>query len=543
MLPRLPTDDRRRELCMTLPSPQPSPFEGEGALRCKVDYSARPKVVESLQRQSRLLGPALIVLVAVFHLTTLRSGHDWGGDFALYILHAQNIVEGQPYAQTPYIYNPHYPQLSPRAYPPVYPLMLAPLYAAYGSGPPSMKTITAMQVQLICIFVAWLAVIWWSLKDRLSPLGALGLIAALGFSPYLWLFKHSILSDIPFAMFVYVSLWLIDRFMRADAPMRRRIVLAVGAGLAMYLASATRSGGWLLPLGLLIYMLIWQRGAWKPTLIAIATFLAPALVQMLLLATGADYADQFAGYAFGQILVNAINHWHWAATLWHNGYADWLMIVVFYLFAALAVLGYIASVRQPISIYELFAPLYLLAVPLFPVFEPLRYLIPLLPLYIFYILIGAESLQIGQRRMAAAGTLVVLLIILLTYTARYTKQDFGPQREGIAVPTSTELFDYVRQRTEPDDVFVFVKPRVLALMTGRRCAAWQLPANMPSIEAYHDDLWRYFRQIDARYLIVTAWPPFDRQLMMPFVQRSPATLHPVLSNRHFNVYRIGATKK
>ena len=103
---------------------------------------ARPKVAESLQRQSRLLGPVLIVLVAVFHLTTLRSGHDWGGDFALYILHGQNIVEGDPYAQTPYIYNPYYPELSPRAYPPVYPLMLAPLWAAYGGEPLSMKAIT-----------------------------------------------------------------------------------------------------------------------------------------------------------------------------------------------------------------------------------------------------------------------------------------------------------------------------------------------------------------------------------------------------------------
>jgi hypothetical protein len=44
----------------------------------------------------------LLVLLAVgaFFLATVRSGHWWGDDFGLYILHAKNIAEGLDYRQT-----------------------------------------------------------------------------------------------------------------------------------------------------------------------------------------------------------------------------------------------------------------------------------------------------------------------------------------------------------------------------------------------------------------------------------------------------------
>jgi hypothetical protein len=46
----------------------------------------------------------LLITIAVFHTATIRPGHIWGDDFAMYIHHARNIVEGRPYAQTGYLY-------------------------------------------------------------------------------------------------------------------------------------------------------------------------------------------------------------------------------------------------------------------------------------------------------------------------------------------------------------------------------------------------------------------------------------------------------
>ncbi len=56
--------------------------------------------------KSNFLLAVTVLGIAAWHLLTIRAGHDWGDDFSLYIHHAKNIVEGQPYADTGYLYNP-----------------------------------------------------------------------------------------------------------------------------------------------------------------------------------------------------------------------------------------------------------------------------------------------------------------------------------------------------------------------------------------------------------------------------------------------------
>lgn len=59
---------------------------------------------------------------------TIRPGQPWGDDFAMYILHAKNIASGKAYTDTGYIPNPGYAVLGPAAYPPLFPLVLSPVY-------------------------------------------------------------------------------------------------------------------------------------------------------------------------------------------------------------------------------------------------------------------------------------------------------------------------------------------------------------------------------------------------------------------------------
>ena len=58
---------------------------------------------------------AVILSLCLFYFLTIRDGHNWGGDFSMYIHHAKNIVDGTKYQDTGYIYNPSYPSLSPKA--------------------------------------------------------------------------------------------------------------------------------------------------------------------------------------------------------------------------------------------------------------------------------------------------------------------------------------------------------------------------------------------------------------------------------------------
>ena len=86
----------------------------------------------STYKLEKLIALSLILAIGLFYLSTIRDGHDWDGDHSMYIQHARNIVEGSDYRESGYIFNPSCPSWGPESYPPVFPLLLSPLYRLYG---------------------------------------------------------------------------------------------------------------------------------------------------------------------------------------------------------------------------------------------------------------------------------------------------------------------------------------------------------------------------------------------------------------------------
>jgi hypothetical protein len=98
----------------------------------------------------------VVIILAVVYLSSLSPGHVFANDdFAAYIMHGANLVEGRPYASIRYVPNPRALWLSPtNGYPPVYPLMLAPVYKVWGVNLEAFKIITiACFVGFLVIFV------------------------------------------------------------------------------------------------------------------------------------------------------------------------------------------------------------------------------------------------------------------------------------------------------------------------------------------------------------------------------------------------------
>ena len=160
-------------------------------------------------QSSKFLTAWVIVVLAGFYLTTLRSGHEWGDDFSLYVAHARNVVEGRPYADTGYVYNPYFPSLSPRTYPPIFPLLLAPVYAVFGLN------LAAMKILVVLLFAAFLGVLAMTLRPRLSPPLVAGCLLVVGLNPFLWQHKDRLLSEVPFLLFAYLALYCLDRALDA----------------------------------------------------------------------------------------------------------------------------------------------------------------------------------------------------------------------------------------------------------------------------------------------------------------------------------------
>ena len=99
-------------------------------------------------------------------------------------------------------------------------------------------------------------------------------------------------------------------------------------------------------------------------------------------------------------------------------------------------------------------------------------------------------MESGVQRKMLIGFCV---FVLANYLAWYSAADYGPI-SGFQDETSVELFDYVEANTQPDEVCVFFKPRVLTFVTGRSASAYPLGNDS-------SELWEYVEKIDATILI------------------------------------------
>ncbi|MBK8343170.1 MAG: hypothetical protein IPL12_07480 [Bacteroidetes bacterium] len=121
----------------------------------------------------------LLFVVAIFSLITMNSFHAWGDDFAMYLMHAENIATGKPYAETGFIYNDLAPTYAPQSYPPGFPLLLAIVQPFFGLNFLAYK----IYILLFFLIFLWLVYVW--LKDKVDGRYVVGIIIALGFNPFI----------------------------------------------------------------------------------------------------------------------------------------------------------------------------------------------------------------------------------------------------------------------------------------------------------------------------------------------------------------------
>jgi len=485
------------------------------------------------EKSRRLFVVALLAAIGAIHFCSLRRGHDWGGDFAMYVSHARNLAQGIPYAETGYIYNPAYATIGPPTYPPVCPLLLVPAYMLYGLN------LEVMKLVMLASLVFFLLFVFLSFRRELPFWHTTVIVVLVGLNRCSLGDVNSIGSDLPFVAVLYLTIFIIQKAYEgaaADPPRRGYLLLAA---VLIPIAYGTRTLGILLLPSLLLYDLLRYRRITRSAVLVTVVFLAAALAQSMLLHSDASYFDQY-DVGPGVFLHNAAGYAAEFAAFWHNGYFKPLGALLFLALTALGVLGYVSSLRRQVTFLEIFPVLYLVAVLLFPGYAGRRYLEPILPLYLLFAARGLEH-QWLARRVAVHRAVSALLLVAVTasYAAAYTQVDLDVT-EGISQPESVAMFDYVRSQTDGTDVMIFIKPRVLALLTSRRTSAY----HMPEEDA---ELWDYFDRIGATHLVVVenddalagAEDPARLQYLREFAQRNAADLTPVFANADFHVYRIG----
>ena len=196
----------------------------------------------------------LIVGLSVSALCgSLTQSHDWGDDFASYIMQAQSITQGTPDAfvdANRITIEQSYYQMGPIAYPWGFPLLLAPIFALFGLNILALKTVGALS------FLLFLLVLWRAFRRVHTAPGFLCLVALFALNPTLLGFSDHVLSDLPFLLVSTLCIVLIQEVIVEE----RRIfsqpldLALIGAGIAF--AFLIRTNGILLVITLGLSQLV-----------------------------------------------------------------------------------------------------------------------------------------------------------------------------------------------------------------------------------------------------------------------------------------------
>ena len=513
--------------------------------------------------ESKSLASMVIITIGIFYAATLREGHDWGGDFSQYILHARNIAEGRPYLDIGYIVN-IFSFVAPDKYPPVFPILLAPVYLFYGLD------LIALKLVVVASFCMSLLFIHKSFRVNLSRSATSLLLLVVGFNPVFWSFKDYVLSDFTFMMFSFMSLCMMQRsydLNSSDCSSIKnieKIWSIILLGIVMYLAYGTREVGLVLPLTILTYELLTLRKITKVSLISISVFAVFVMLQHY--ALKGSYISPIIENNIAQLAndhsksVIAFNNWdflsfdithilrqirHYSSLILEFWMPDRVMElsvwslpgwILFWSFNLLALIGYTLAIWKKNTVLEIFPAGYMAVLILFGGSQGIRYLLPVLPFLIYYAFLAVMAIKIPNIiKIRNTSTSLFCLAIFLLYAPYISAKKDQIIEAGISSPQAIELWSYINDKTGPDDTFLFAKPRVLSLLTERNASAY--PSN-PDPEF----IIQYLNAIDADYLVVgdISWGGKalkNHSKNMFYNSRTESFYSLTFKNDYFKVYR------
>jgi hypothetical protein len=472
--------------------------------------------------RSRFLLVGLLIFIAAFQFQSVTPGHDWGDDFAMYIAHARNLVQGRPYSDTGYIYNPEEPIGPPRA-PPGLPILLAPIYAVRGAD------LVAMKMLIVVGFIGALALLALLAERWDTRATALAVTALVGFHPFFWDFKNKIFSDLPFLCFFLLGIWLGEQSLvvRSGRPAALRTGITLGVVWAA--AYATRSAGSVLPLALVTTELLTRRRLQRSTIVALAVFALSATLQSIWLQDPSDYLVHSA-YDPSVIMSNAVAYAGSFRGLLDSGFSARGARAVFAITNILVLAGFLRSWMKGQQLPAITAMLYLGGALLWPVNAGVRYLIPLIPFYFFYGVVGLRLFDERFLRQRHIVALTAVSLALAIYGGLYYRATKAPWYPRIDNANARSLFTFVRASTPPTAVIIFKKPRALALYTGRRGAIYTT--------SEHRHPWQFIEKIGATFIVTIRRSTQDSGYVTDLERERPHSLAGVFANDEFVVYRL-----
>ena len=480
----------------------------------------------------------VLLLALLFPLLFLGvwDRHDWGDDFAQYLLQAKNVVDGRAQIDNGLVFPADSEKFAVTAYPVGFPLLLVPVYYLFGTSVKPYFILLSLT-----LIVSGLLLFRYYRRD-FSWITALMMSLWFCYNPFVIEWKWQILSDIPFLMLVYFSLIFFP------AKKSEWKWLVIGGIICGFIASV-RIIGWALPLAISASMVFSKQQVDKEN--DASTFLSILLPLFIFIGSTVMFflflnvilfnipIREFAGFYSSAVqqhapafLINLDFYRQMASFCFPLPFGleplSWWWIL------SALVCWFIKFIRER-KLSEWFFLIYGIVLLFYPYQNGgLRFLIPILPLLIGYT-ISSLHFVLTKISIKFSETLLPLIVAFLFLGNKdfitqisQRKNDViqGPQDAG-----SERMIQFVRDSLPLKSVMVFCKPRALALYTNHPVTSFYRNATnekseerfqethvsyliYPKVssdnEIYSGDMEAYLNEYEKKYSIV--WESNDYRI-------------------------------
>jgi hypothetical protein len=422
-----------------------------------------------------LRNPLLIIILlisVVIGSSHLTRGHEWGDDFASYIMQAKSIVHGdmQKFVEhNSFTINQSTSQIGPVAYPWGYPLILTPFYALKGISP------LALKLPGLFFFAGFLVCLYLLMSNHFTRIEGLLLVSLFAFNPLLIDFLDQILSDIPFLFFSMLALLMMTN------EKKKSTLDYVLLGAVIAFAFFIRTTGILF---LASFLIVEIYRAWSDRITyhsATSTFRGIFIVCIvfgvfwavysLIFPGGSEsYLDQLRGFKF-ETALSFINDYFQLFSAFFGQSIVWKYL--YYVFCIFFLIGLWLRRRNDLALIVFFS-LWMLMLITWPIWQGPRFIFPLLPIFIYFTFQGMKSVinklpeahrQLGQSVFYGFWILTAGIFLFNSSVNAYANLQNNRSINGPFDPFSIQVYDYIKDKTSPDSVIVFFKPRAMRLMT------------------------------------------------------------------------------
>jgi hypothetical protein len=504
--------------------------------------SSTPLWERTLTALALALG-AVAVFLAIYLFSLDRvAGHTQ--DDAWYMLLAQALATGQGFT----LINSPTPGIHPM-YPPGFPFLLSLVFRVFPRFPENVLWLKAVSV-LAMFGVGILSYHYFVRYRQVSRAVALGIaLATVTTQPLIHLATSTVMSECVFTLLQLLTLSLLERHVREQNPGKARLLLGLSLALAVAcLLTRTMAIGLLAVIPVYLFR---QRLRSSALIFAagIALLYSPWLYysrahtptpeqraeQRGLIVT--SYSEHFWDKLAGDEARGTITLAQLPARVWENtmdmlgrgmgmvvvsplftstfySYVGWFSFVV----SLFVILGFVQACRNHFSLAEMMVLISLAITVLWPFF-PTRFLLPLLPLLLFYFLLGLESsVHFLQRKLEDPRLLgqwklslwvLGLLLVSRFYEAAtfiWAKHQARPEARPDYVRNHEEnqqVLDWVKENLPAEAVLVSENPQLVYLHTGRKTVS---RGNLRRD-------WEILEKIGARYWVRLSTTPLGLPTM------------------------------